>query len=140
MPALSSRALGRATLARQYLIAPQANAGAASVAALVADLVGMQAQHPQSFYTGLFSRIADFTPDDAAQVGELLTSGELVRRISSSGGSASADRVHSRLAPWSMARRSAISFGATLQHSDRPQFRMFSVSPGWCDLRRLRIR
>lgn len=140
MPALSSRALGRATLARQYLIAPQANAGAASVAALVADLVGMQAQHPQSFYTGLFSRIADFTPDDAAQVGELLTSGELVRRISSSGGSASAARVHRRLAPWSMARRSAISFGATLQHSDRPQFRMFSVSPGWCDLRRLRIR
>lgn len=140
MPALSSRALGRATLARQHLITPTPNAGPASVAALVADLVGMQAQHPQSFYTGLFSRIADFTPDDAAQVGELLTSGELVRRISSSGGSASAARVHRRLAPWSMARRSAISFGATLQHSDRPQFRMFSVSPGWCDLRRLRIR
>ena len=140
MPALSSRALGRATLARQHLITPTPNAAPASVAALVADLVGMQAQHPQSFYTGLFSRIADFTPDDAAQVGELLTSGELVRRISSSGGSASAARVHRRLAPWSMARRSAISFGATLQHSDRPQFRMFSVSPGWCDLRRLRIR
>ena len=140
MPALSSRALGRATLARQYLIAPQANAGPASVAALVADLVGMQAQHPQSFYTGLFSRIADFTPDDAAQVGELLTSGELVRRISSSGGSASADRVHSRLAPWSMARRFAISFGVTSPRLDRPRFRTCSASPGWYGLPRSRIR
>ena len=81
MPALSSRALGRATLARQHLITPTPNAGPASVAALVADLVGMQAQHPQSFYTGLFSRIADFTPDDAAQVGELLTSGEFKTNV-----------------------------------------------------------
>ena len=79
MAGLSSRALGRTTLARQHLIEPVPFAGAASALDLVTHLVGMQAQHPQSFYTGLFSRMTGFTPDGAAQVGELLTSGELVR-------------------------------------------------------------
>ncbi|NUT53062.1 MAG: winged helix DNA-binding domain-containing protein [Saccharothrix sp.] len=71
-PVLSRRALGRATLARQFLLARTA----ATVPEVVTHLVGLQAQTPHTWYTGLWSRVADFTPDQAA---EPLVNRELVR-------------------------------------------------------------
>ncbi|ROP37869.1 winged helix DNA-binding domain-containing protein [Saccharothrix texasensis] len=71
-PVLSRRALGRATLARQFLLARTE----ASVPEVVAHLVGLQAQTPHTWYTGLWSRIAGFTPDRAA---DPLVDRELVR-------------------------------------------------------------
>ncbi|PSL56648.1 winged helix DNA-binding protein [Saccharothrix carnea] len=71
-PVLSRRALGRATLARQFLLAR----AEATVPEVVAHLVGLQAQTPHTWYTGLWSRIAGFTPDRAA---DLLVDRRLVR-------------------------------------------------------------
>ncbi|MFI9006507.1 winged helix DNA-binding domain-containing protein [Actinosynnema sp. NPDC053489] len=71
-PVLSRRALGRATLARQFLL----DRTAAAVPEVVAHLVGLQAQTPHTWYTGLWSRVADFTPGRAA---DLLLNRELVR-------------------------------------------------------------
>ena len=71
-PVLSRRALGRATLARQFLLARTE----ATVPEVVAHLVGLQAQTPHTWYTGLWSRITGFTPDRAA---DLLVDRELVR-------------------------------------------------------------
>ncbi|PWD51777.1 hypothetical protein C8046_15125 [Serinibacter arcticus] len=75
---LTSRALGRATLARQHLL-ERTPVAVADVPAFVDALGGLQAQHPQSFYTGLLSRIDGFTRADAAAVGELVETGALVR-------------------------------------------------------------
>lgn len=61
-PVLSRRALGRATLARQFLLARTDR----TVPEVVTHLVGLQAQTPHTWYTGLWSRIAGFTPDLAA--------------------------------------------------------------------------
>ncbi len=71
-PVLSRRALGRATLARQFLL----DRTDATVPEVVAHLVGLQAQTPHTWYTGLWSRIAGFTPDRAA---DPLVDRELVR-------------------------------------------------------------
>jgi hypothetical protein len=71
-PVLSRRALGRATLARQFLLARTD----ATVPEVVTHLVGLQAQTPHTWYTGLWSRIDGFTPDQAA---DPLVNRELVR-------------------------------------------------------------
>ncbi|MFJ7420587.1 winged helix DNA-binding domain-containing protein [Streptomyces uncialis] len=60
-PVLSDRALGRATLARQYLLAPAAP-GTLTVAAALTHLVGLQAQNVKPPYYGLAARIEDFDP------------------------------------------------------------------------------
>ncbi len=71
-PLLSPRQLGRATLARQLLL-ERSTLG--PVAALE-HLVGLQSQTPQSWYTGLWSRLADFDP---VAFGTLLETREVVR-------------------------------------------------------------
>lgn len=71
-PVLTQRALNRATLARQLLLT---RAKMPTLAA-VAHLVGLQAQTPQTWYVGLWSRLADLDP---AAVGLLLEQRELVR-------------------------------------------------------------
>ncbi|GAA2098891.1 winged helix DNA-binding domain-containing protein [Streptomyces albiaxialis] len=57
---LSTRALNRATLARQYLLARED----VDPAAAVTRLVGLQTQIPHNHYTALWSRLADFDPHD----------------------------------------------------------------------------
>lgn len=69
---LSRRALNRATLDRQMLL----RRSELSVVDAVRHLVGLQAQTPHSWYVGLWSRLAGFVPEQAA---ELLTDRELVR-------------------------------------------------------------
>lgn len=64
---LDARALNRALLARQLLLE---RADLPALAA-VEHLVGMQAQEPVEPYSGLWSRLARFAPDD---LGRLLTS------------------------------------------------------------------
>jgi hypothetical protein len=59
---LSVRALGRATLARQHLLARTE----ASVLDVVAHLVGLQAQVPLNPYTALWSRVDGFRPEALA--------------------------------------------------------------------------
>ena len=71
-PVLSTRALNRATLARQFLL----ERTRMPVADVVEHLVGLQAQTPHTAYVGLWSRIAGFRPDD---VSALMISHELVR-------------------------------------------------------------
>ncbi|ARF74134.1 hypothetical protein B7C62_19220 [Kitasatospora albolonga] len=71
-PVLSTRALNRATLARQLLL------DRADVPALdaVAHLCGLQAQEPQEPFTGLWSRLRGFQP---GELSELLTERHVVR-------------------------------------------------------------
>ena len=69
---LSRRALNRATLERQLLLARSAM----PVTDAVEHLVGVQAQTPHTWYVGLWSRLAGLDPD---AVGELLQRRELVR-------------------------------------------------------------
>jgi hypothetical protein len=71
-PVLGRRALNRALLARQYLLAP----AQMSALDLIEHLVGVQAQAPLAPYVGLWSRLVDFNPDD---LGALLTSRAAVR-------------------------------------------------------------
>ncbi|TQM42862.1 winged helix DNA-binding domain-containing protein [Pseudonocardia cypriaca] len=59
---LGPRALNRATLARQFLLERTTR----PVPDVVEHLVGLQAQTPHSWYLGLWSRIAGFRPEDAA--------------------------------------------------------------------------
>jgi hypothetical protein len=70
--ALDRRALNRATLARQLLLARSA----AAVPDAVEHLVGLQAQTPHTWYTGLWTRLSGFAPADAS---DLLADGRLVR-------------------------------------------------------------
>ncbi|CRK57581.1 hypothetical protein [Alloactinosynnema sp. L-07] len=72
MTVLSLKALNRATLARQLLI----ERSDLDVLAAVEHLVGLQAQTPQTWYVGFWSRLRGFTPDQAS---DLLESRDLVR-------------------------------------------------------------
>lgn len=68
----SVRGLGRATLARQLLL----ERSPLEPTSALKHLVGLQAQTPQSWYTGLWSRLVDF---DAAAFGQLLEERLVVR-------------------------------------------------------------
>ncbi len=71
-PVLDDRALNRATLARQALLAPTDR----SALETVADLGGLQAQEPQEPFVGLWSRLRSFDP---AELSALLTGRRVVR-------------------------------------------------------------
>jgi hypothetical protein len=62
MDTLSQRAINRATLARQHLLARTEQ----TAVAMVEHLVGMQAQAPFPPYTGLWTRLTGFQPDELA--------------------------------------------------------------------------
>jgi hypothetical protein len=62
MDTLCLRATNRATLARQHLLA---RTGQTAIE-MVEHLVGMQAQAPFPPYTGLWTRLTDFQPDELA--------------------------------------------------------------------------
>ncbi|WP_033262791.1 winged helix DNA-binding domain-containing protein [Amycolatopsis vancoresmycina] len=72
MPKLDTRALNRATLARQLLL----ERATLPVHDAVAHLGGLQAQEPQEPFTGLWSRLRGFAP---AALDELLTGRHVVR-------------------------------------------------------------
>jgi hypothetical protein len=71
---LDRRSLNRATLARQLLL----ERSSMPVLVAVEHLVGLQAQIPLNPYTALWSRLADFRPDDLAQ---LLVDRKVVRVV-----------------------------------------------------------
>lgn len=71
---LGARALNRATLARQLLL----ERSGMSVVEAVTHLIGLQAQEPLEPYTGLWSRLAGFRPE---QLAEPLTDRTLVRTL-----------------------------------------------------------
>src|ERR1700691_861486 len=78
---LTARALNRALLGRQLLLRPEPLPGAtrpraARVIETVEHLAGLQAQAPFPPYYGLWSRLADFRPDDLAP---LILSRQVVR-------------------------------------------------------------
>ncbi|TDV43642.1 winged helix DNA-binding domain-containing protein [Actinophytocola oryzae] len=62
MDTLTPRALNRATLARQHLLTRTDHTATATVE----HLVGMQAQAPFPPYTGLWTRLTDFHPNELA--------------------------------------------------------------------------
>ncbi|PYC76659.1 hypothetical protein C7C46_22050 [Streptomyces tateyamensis] len=72
MTVLGPRALNRALLARQYLLAP----AALTPAQLVDHLVGLQAQAAEAPYYALWSRLPDFAPE---QLDALLVDRSAVR-------------------------------------------------------------
>src|SRR3569833_2435124 len=72
MTVLSTRALNRATLARQLLL----ERSDLPVLDAVAHLAGMQTQEPQAPYVGLWSRLRAFDP---AALSDLLTGRRVVR-------------------------------------------------------------
>ncbi|WP_329104985.1 winged helix DNA-binding domain-containing protein [Streptomyces sp. NBC_01439] len=72
MTVLDTRALNRATLARQYLLDRRCT----PVRDAVAHLCGMQAQEPQEPFTGLWSRLHAFDPQE---LDEALSGREVVR-------------------------------------------------------------
>ena len=72
---LSDRALNRATLARQHLLARTV---ALDPVGMVEHLVGMQAQNPLDPYLALWSRIDGFDPTPVA---DAVTDGRLVRIV-----------------------------------------------------------
>ncbi|MEU0688514.1 winged helix DNA-binding domain-containing protein [Streptomyces uncialis] len=78
MTVLDTRALNRATLARQHLL----KRSDTSVPEAVAHLCGMQAQEPQEPFTGLWSRLSGFRPEqlDDALTGRLVVRTHLMRR------------------------------------------------------------
>ncbi|MGY0064283.1 winged helix DNA-binding domain-containing protein [Streptomyces sp. LZ34] len=78
MTILSTRALNRATLARQYLLARTT----ATVEAAVAHLCGLQAQEPHEPFAGLWSRLHAFAPDrlDQALMDRHVVRTHLMRR------------------------------------------------------------
>ena len=59
-PVLTLRALNRATLARQLLL----ERSELPLLDAVGHLVGLQAQEPPDPYLGLWSRVADFRPEE----------------------------------------------------------------------------
>ncbi|WP_024806614.1 winged helix DNA-binding domain-containing protein [Nocardia sp. BMG51109] len=72
MAALSTRALNRATLARQYLL----DRADVPVLGAVAHLCGLQTQEPQEPFVGLWSRVRAFDP---AVLDDLLVRRDVVR-------------------------------------------------------------
>ncbi|MCX4515488.1 winged helix DNA-binding domain-containing protein [Streptomyces sp. NBC_01619] len=78
MTVLDTRALNRATLARQHLL----DRTDAPVRDAVAHLCGLQAQEPQEPFIGLWSRLADFKPGelDDALTGRTVVRTHLMRR------------------------------------------------------------
>ncbi|MFI5665995.1 winged helix DNA-binding domain-containing protein [Streptomyces sp. NPDC051704] len=64
MTVLDTRALGRATLARQLLL----DRAGLPVLGAVAHLGGLQAQEPQEPFVGLWSRLRDFDPADLSDL------------------------------------------------------------------------
>jgi len=72
MDRISARALNRATLARQMLLAR----ATATPLDAVRALIGLQAQAPFPPYFGLWSRVADFRADD---LGDLIADRSVVR-------------------------------------------------------------
>ncbi|WP_405582736.1 winged helix DNA-binding domain-containing protein [Streptomyces sp. NBC_01092] len=78
MTVLDSRALNRATLARQYLL----DRADTPVREAVAHLCGMQAQEPQEPFVGLWSRLRAFEPRqlDDALTGRTVVRTHLMRR------------------------------------------------------------
>ncbi|WP_327135078.1 winged helix DNA-binding domain-containing protein [Streptomyces sp. NBC_01343] len=64
MTVLDTRALGRATLARQLLL----DRADVPVLGAVAHLGGLQAQEPQEPFVGLWSRLRDFDPADLSDL------------------------------------------------------------------------
>ncbi|GII78970.1 hypothetical protein Sru01_39520 [Sphaerisporangium rufum] len=78
MTVLDGRALNRATLARQHLLARTGT----SVPEVVAHLCGLQAQEPQEPFIGLWSRLAGFEPGrlDEALTGRAVVRTHLMRR------------------------------------------------------------
>ncbi|ONK12130.1 winged helix DNA-binding domain-containing protein [Streptomyces sp. MP131-18] len=78
MTVLDSRALNRATLARQHLL----ERSGTSVPEAVAHLCGLQAQEPQEPFIGLWSRLAGFEPGqlDDALTGRTVVRTHLMRR------------------------------------------------------------
>jgi hypothetical protein len=62
MNTLSPRAINRATLARQHLLARTSQ----TAVDMIEHLVGMQAQAPFPPYTGLWTRLTDFQPTELA--------------------------------------------------------------------------
>jgi Winged helix DNA-binding domain len=63
-PVLSLRALNRATLARQLLL----QRSRMSIPAAIEHLVGLQAQTPHTAYTGLWTRLEGFRPQDLSDL------------------------------------------------------------------------
>ena len=63
MRTLDRRAINRATLERQLLL----RRSSLSVPDAVEHLVGLQAQTPHTWYVGLWSRLAGFTPEQATE-------------------------------------------------------------------------
>ncbi|MEU5025809.1 DNA glycosylase AlkZ-like family protein [Streptomyces milbemycinicus] len=80
MTVLDTRALGRATLARQLLLEP------ADIPVLdaVGHLCGLQAQEPQEPFVGLWSRLRAFDP---AALSDLLTGRSVADRLGFPGSS-----------------------------------------------------
>ncbi|MBD5784764.1 AlkZ family DNA glycosylase [Cellulosimicrobium terreum] len=76
-PAPSARALNRATLARQLLLAREAT----TVPDALRRIVALQAQHPPSAYVALWNRVAGFDPADldAALADRTVVKGSLLR-------------------------------------------------------------
>ena len=58
---LSTKALNRATLARQFLL----ERARTTVPAALEHLAGMQAQAPDAPYVGLWARLAGFRPESS---------------------------------------------------------------------------
>ncbi|MET9373867.1 winged helix DNA-binding domain-containing protein [Streptomyces sp. NPDC002992] len=73
-PVLSTRALGRATLARQLLLAP----AAMSAKDAVSHLVGLQAQNTRPPYVALAARLDGFRPE---HLSDLMESREVARIV-----------------------------------------------------------
>ncbi|GAA4952967.1 winged helix DNA-binding domain-containing protein [Streptomonospora halophila] len=69
---LGRRSLNRATLERQLLL----RRSAMPPEQALSHLVGLQAQTPHTWYTGLWARLADYAPEPTS---ELLGSGAIVR-------------------------------------------------------------
>ncbi|MEV0136772.1 winged helix DNA-binding domain-containing protein [Dactylosporangium sp. NPDC050688] len=72
MPRLTARSLNRATLDRQLLL----RRAELTVPQALERLAGLQAQTPQTWYVGLWTRLAGYTPEPTAR---LLAGGAVVR-------------------------------------------------------------